>query len=234
MLSFIFHYIWAAIILPIGCIIMKPFTGQQYADKISKYICFDLLKIKNNYTKDAELIDQGFILANHRCALDFFLDSYLSQSTTIGRGMAFVANLVYGLLCLMEGRGIVLYRGTDTRQTTYAKCKTRGGRVLFYPEGTRQKYTTLASADELKGYLKFGLLKSIYEDGVNPVQIQISNNKDVALSEKRMSLAFNVEINTRLSKPIHPADFSTDEEFFDEIARVWYDCYTSTHEKKNE
>ena len=162
------------------------------------------------------------------------LDSYLSKSTTIGRGLAFVANSVYGLLTLLEGRGIILYRGTDTRQTTYEKCKTKKGRVLFYPEGTRQKYTSLAGVDELKSYLKFGLLKSIYEDGANPVQLLISNNKELALNEKKFTVAFNVEINTRLSKPIHPADFATEGEFFDEIARVWYDCYVSTHTKKNE
>jgi 1-acyl-sn-glycerol-3-phosphate acyltransferase len=238
MLSFVFHYIWAAIVVPVGCILMKPFTGQQYADNISHYICFDLLKIKHNYTRDAELIEQGFILANHRCALDFYIDPYLSKSAIVARGMAHMANMGYGLLSLMEGRGIILYRGTDTRQTTYAKCKTHfstnGRRVLFYPEGTRLSYTSLSSADELKGHLKFGLLKSIYEDGQNPVQIQISNNKELALNEKKLSFAFNVEINTRLSKPIHPADFATDEEFFNEIARVWYDCYVSTHEKKNE
>ena len=66
MLSFIRFYIWNAVIIPIGCILMKPFTGHQYIDYISRYICFDYLNIQHNYTKNAELIEQGFILANHR------------------------------------------------------------------------------------------------------------------------------------------------------------------------
>ncbi len=219
--------------MPLGCLIIKPFTGYQYSDCISNFGLFNYLRIKHNYTKDAELIDNGFILANHRCALDFLVDSSLSKASIIGRGMAFIANTVYGLLTIIEGRVIIIHRGSDTRETIYAKCKRKGGRIIFYPEGTRNSYTSLRDVAELKTYLKYGLLKSIYEDGIYPVQIQITNNKEHALNEKKFTIKYDVEMNTRLSKPIHPRDYATAEAFFDEIAHVWYDCYVSTHMKKH-
>jgi hypothetical protein len=231
MFQFACLYIWNLVIMSFGCLIVKPFTGYQYSDYICNYICYEYLRIKHNYIKDAELIDNGFILANHRCALDMFIDTPLVKASVVGRGMVYIANAFYGILFLIEGRGIILYRGTDTRETTYAKCKRKGGRIIFYPEGTRNSYTSLRDVAELKTYLKYGLLKSIYEDGIYPVQIQISNNKELALNEKKFTIGYNLEMNTRLSKPIHPADFATSQEFFDEIARVWYDCYVSTHTK---
>ncbi len=100
---------------------------------------------------------------------------------------------------------------------------------MFYPEGTRNNYTSLSSRDELKSYIKFGLLKSIYQDKRYPVQLLISNNKEIAFNEKKFIASYGVQINTKISAAIHPKDFATEVEFFDEIIRVWYDCYVETH-----
>ena len=128
---------------------------------------------------------------------------------------------------------VFINRGKDGRDTVYSRCVAHiqryDTRIVFFPEGTRNNYSSLDSEDDLRKYIKFGLLKSIYQDKVYPVQIQISNNKERAFNEKKMSVGFGVPINTRISKPIHPKDFSTDTEFFNEIIRVWYDCYTPLH-----
>jgi hypothetical protein len=59
--------------------------------------------------------------------------------------------------------------------------------------------------------------------------MMISNNKEVAFNEKRLSANYGVSIQTVISTPIHPKDFATDAEFFDEIVRVWFDCYKKSH-----
>ncbi len=64
-----------------------------------------------------------------------------------------------------------------------------------------------------------------------PVQLMISSNKEVMHSEYTLSCNFGVKVNVRFSKPIHPSNFATDQDFYDEIANVWFDCYQTTHEK---
>ena len=57
----------------------------------------------------------------------------------------------------------------------------------------------------------------------------ISNNKEIAFNEKTVTANYGVKINTKISKAIHPKDYATEYEFFDEIVRVWFDCYVETH-----
>ena len=91
------------------------------------------------------------------------------------------------------------------------------------------KYTHLASSDEVKTYLKYGILKCIYEDKAYPVQLQISNDKEIVLCEKTLVVNHGTRVHTHRSKSIHPKDFKTEAEFYDEIAKIWYECWVKIH-----
>jgi 1-acyl-sn-glycerol-3-phosphate acyltransferase len=232
MLPFIGLYLWCWFIVPTGLFLIRPFK-RPIMPMIYKHFLYDIMKIRHNIVYDSEIISQGFILANHRSWIDVHLDAYVGKATVVGRYITILISPIFVLCMYLEKDAILIHRGKDKRDTVFAKCADHiqryNKRILFYPEGTRNSYPLLGSEDELRKYVKFGLLKSIYQDKQYPVQLQISNNKEKAFNEKKMTVGFGVPINTRISKPIHPKDFSTETEFFNEIIRVWYDCYKTTH-----
>ena len=234
MLYFIVVYLWNIMIFPMICIVMKPFQITS----LSLDLCFDSfiyssLQIKHSIHWDTQLIEDGFILGNHRCALDWPLDCFITNSTCIGRRMAFVASGILALLVCLEDRGIVIRRGKDNRQEIYKKSinniKTNH-RVCFWPEGTRLNYTKLSSKEEVRSYLKYGLLKEIYINKSFPVQLCISSNKEIAFNEKRLIARRGIPIRTIISKSIHPKEFETEEDFYNEIAITWLDCWTRAYD----
>jgi hypothetical protein len=237
-------YIWSGMVFPLLLIcIAKPivYLSGFEAPCDFQLCCHNLychlLKTKIDVVKDAELIDKGFILANHRTLFDGIFDPYMARGTALGRGLAQAASLGHYLLRLFDHRTLTMQRGKDTRQSIFGRFVKHMNsydseytkRIVFYPEGTRQKYKTLRSVDEVKSYLKYGLLKEIYLNKEYPVQLMISSNKELVISEYTMSANFGVNVNVRFSKPIHPRKFATEQDFYDEIAKVWLDCYQTTH-----
>ena len=236
MISFVLAYVWGIVIMPTVCIIAKPFRPLIPwfdLDFCFSHFLYSVLDVKHTVVWNAELIDSGFILANHRCALDWGLVCYITKSSSIGRGMAYVASTMMGLLIYLDGRGIVLMRGKDKRQEIYQRMlshiETQNKRICFWPEGTRLSYTTLTTKEEVRSYLKYGLLKEIYYGKQFPVQLCISSNKECAFNEKRLHAKRGVPITTVISKPIHPIDFSCENDFYDEIASIWLDCWTTAY-----
>lgn len=243
---FISLYAWTSLIFPFILIfIAKPIvylTGLE-APCDFQLCCHNLyhhiLKTKIVVVKDAELIEQGFILANHRTLFDGVFDPYMAKATALGRGLAQFMSFGHYFLRAFDHRTLTMNRGKDTRQTIFASFAKHMNsydseytkRIVFFPEGTRQNYKTLKSPDEVKSYLKYGLLKEIYLNKEYPVQLMISSNKEFMHSEHTMSVNFGAKVNVRFSKPIHPNRFKTEQEFYDEIANVWFDCYQTTHEK---
>ena len=232
MLQFIAVYLWNWVIVPLSLMITIPFR-QYNVPLVSRHFIYDILGVKHNIVYDSPIIEHGFLLANHRSFMDAHMDSLISNSALVNRYMVILGAPVFVLLAYLENRVIFINRGKDKRDNVYTKCVSHmlkyNTRIVIYTEGTRNSYSSLNSEDDLRNYIKFGFLKSVYEDKLYPVQLQISSNKEKAFNEKKMSLAFGVKINTRISKPIHPKDFSTETEFFNEIIRVWYDCYKTTH-----
>jgi hypothetical protein len=70
--------------------------------------------------------------------------------------------------------------------------------------------------------MKPGLLKSIYEYRLLPVQIMMSKNKEHVLNEKQITVGIGQTIYTHLSEAIKPSDFETFDAFFEEICSKWY------------
>ena len=235
MLSFVLVYLWCVVIVPTACIIAKPFrfcVPQFDLDFCFSHFLYSILDVNHTVIWNAPLIETGVILPNHRCALDGVLDCYITKSSSIGRGLAYVASSMIACLIWLDGRGIVIRRGKDKRGEIYQRMVSHfhtQKRICFWPEGTRLSYTTLASKDEVRSYLKYGLLKEIYFGKQFPVQLCISSNKEVAFSEKRLIAKRGVPIRTIISKPIHPRDFATEELFYNEIASVWLDCWNDAY-----
>lgn len=193
-----------------------------------------ICNIKQTITKDEALIEKGFILANHRSWADFLLDQYSARASIMGRRMGFVAAFGAALLGYVDNRNVMFIRGKDNRRDIYEKCvkhiqKTEFKRIVLFAEGTRLSYTMLNSVDDVKSYLKYGLLKEIYNDKRFPVQIMISSNKENVLNEKKFTVNYGVKVNTHISKSIHPNDYKTEMEFYDEIAKEWYESWKKTH-----
>ena len=186
------------------------------------------------------LIDKGYILANHRSWADFVLDLYLSKSSGISRIMVAVPLGFTGIQSLIENRIIYIRRGksqaTDVLKSMVSLMESKSvDRILFFPEGSRMKYTSLDSPEDLEKYIRKGLLLTTYQyerDRPDPLpfQIQIMSNKEFVVNEKKMILNRGVDVKYILSDPIYPNKFATDELFLAEIRRVWYDCYRLTHD----
>lgn len=236
MLQFVWIYVWNVTLIPLFILLTKPFnnwTWHSYAN----YCIPNALKIKHTVTEDEPLIPCGYILANHRSLTDFCLDGAIAESCIMGRRLAVISMNFCSILGMLDGTIFTIIRGRETRQELFARLKhhmetkTKKKRMLFFPEGTRLRYTHLASADEMKTHLKYGMLKCIYEDKMYPVQLQISNNKETVCDESKYMLRYNVPIHTHRSIAIHPGDYKTDTEFYDKIAQVWYECWLKTHVK---
>lgn len=232
-LNCIWVYLIYVQILPFFIILIKPFHSIDF-QTYSIFVVCNVLGVKQCISTDAPLIEQGYILANHRSWTDFVFEPMMSCSTIVARKEAFWAVWFSYCLGYLDNRTVGFTRGAETRQELFARIKQHMGitkykRILFFPEGTRLKYTQLNSADEVKTYLKYGLLKCIYEDKQFPVQLQISNNKELVFDEKRLHIRYGVPVNTHRSKPIYPKDYATEQLFYDEIAAVWYECWKITH-----
>ena len=179
MFYFLFIIVWYFTILPLCFLIIYPFYKINIIE-YTKYITKNVFKINNIITKDAEYIATGFILANHRCWTDFFLDPPLANCSLLARRMAILAFLFLCTLHHLQTGIISINKTKDTRQQIYKKIKNKiktYKKVLFWPEGSRLCYTSLDSPEDVKKYLKYGLLKEIYYDKTFPVQLQISSNK---------------------------------------------------------
>ena len=233
MFSFLWTYLWDLTLVPMLLVLTMPFHNVRWT-QYSKHIIFDVWKVKLQLTSDAPLIETGYMLANHRSFTDFAFDPLIADSTVTGRRAAFMAVFWCSILGYgyPEHRIFSFVRGKENRQELFQRVKkhlTLRSRILFFPEGTRLKYTHLSSKDEVKTYLKYGLLKEIYYDKTYPVQIHISSNKEQVFNEKKLHIQYNVPVKTHRTKAIHPADYTTESDFYDAIATEWYNAWLKTH-----
>jgi hypothetical protein len=206
----------------------------------SKYICkllFICLGVKNKFLKldtnnlnlNNKFIDKGFILANHRSTTDLWFDTLISESSSIGRHLATLSVLFYGLLVIIENKYISINRN-KSREIIFKIIINHmkninykyNNRMLFWPEGTRRKHNFIKDIAESKSLLKPGLLKSIYEYKEYPVQIFITKNKEKVLDEKKLYANYGVELISTLSTAINPKDYEKFDDFYNKISEIWF------------
>ena len=115
-----FYFFWMTIV-PLFLIISRPIYNvdvQQYMEYIIKDVC----KIKQIVTYDEQLIESGFILANHRSFADFCIDQCTAHASILGRRLAFYAVFGCALFGNLDKRTILFIRGKDSRTDIYNKC----------------------------------------------------------------------------------------------------------------
>jgi len=226
MFYFFWFIVWYINIAPLILLIIYPFYKIDIL-LWGKYLLNEL-QIKQVFIKESEYVQKGFILANHRCYFDFFFDTFISHGAIVGRRFAFLITLFGSTLLNLHFGIITFYRGKDSRKTVFNKM-LKHNLVLFFPEGTRLRHNVIESIDHVKQLLRYGLLKEIYYHQLLPVQIQMSSNKELVIDERKFKINKNVIVKTHLSKPIYPADYKTEQEFYDAIANQWYNSWIITH-----
>ena len=231
MLKFLLSFIYYSIIIPLSSL-FQPDCWSTSVQKILSH-----LRIQHQFTKKAHLIPHGYILANHRSFFDFAIDPYLSKSTVIGRYYAFFAVAIFSICGLIDKRIIPFNRSKTGSHTAFhlmQKHMRKSGkytkRILFYPEGTRRHYNSLQSPEQFKeNYLRYGLLKRVWEDGRLPVQLMLTSNKELVFNEKKWVVNRGVNVRTILGEPVYPRDFLRFEDFVDKIAEQWVTYYNEIH-----
>ena len=240
MFKFIIIYTLSTIVFPIFLLVIKP-VGYLFNIKIdwdlnSCIFIYILLGVKPTIIHDEKLIDKGFILGNHRTFFDFAYDPYIGKASILGRKLAFFAVSFFSILGYLDNKILMFSRGKTNRSQVYnlmenhIKSNCCGtNRVLFYPEGTRRDYLTLKDKSDILPKLKKGLLKEIYERKEYDVQLLISSNKDVVFNEKKLITNYGTNVNTCISRSIHPKNFNTFEDFLNEICILCVACWERTH-----
>jgi len=237
-IKFLIVYLYSTLLSPIILLIIQPSLHLITTSSLFNINCYNYLiialGIRPTIIKDEPLIDSGFILANHRCWVDFAYDPYFTNASILGRKIAFYAVYMFYILGCISNRMILFTRGNSSRKQIYDLMDNninnyQNGRVVFYPEGTRQNYLHLNNKDDLCDKLKKGLLKEIYMRNQYPVQLFISSNKELAMNEKQLFINYGMNIKSILSKSIHPKDYPNFEMFLDEICIVWYDAWTRAY-----
>ena len=110
--------------------------------------------IKRVILGDEKCIEKGFIIPNHRSFTDFYLDPYITRSSIVGRTLAFFAVSFYAFLGYFIDKRLIAISRTDKREHTFAKLVNHmksssqfKNRIVFFPEGTRKNYMSLASIE---------------------------------------------------------------------------------------
>jgi hypothetical protein len=208
-------------------------------DNYLGFIINNILQVNNIKINDRKIIDKGYIIANHCSVYDIFHDVYYTKSVPVA-DWKILYKLPFTLsLIILCNRIFIFNRDKKNidRSKLFSNIKSKlnniknkeYSRILFYPEGKLFKYDKLESVDELQGYLKFGLLKKIYEDQLYPVQIYITSYKTKVINEVKYIINFKKNIYSKLSLPIYPSNFSTFEEFRDYICKKWFKYYQQTN-----
>jgi 1-acyl-sn-glycerol-3-phosphate acyltransferase len=234
--SFLYMILWyilntiliPIVLLPVS-LVMNVFGFRTRFWEICVDVFFKMFFVNNCIAGDP-IIERGFILANHRTWCDFAYDPYISKSSMIGRHLAFLAMSFLSLLLMLDQRCIIINR-KDKRDVVFTQIieymnsnSLYSGRILVWPEGTRRDYIEL-SLEQTRSIIKPGLLKSIYEYKQYPVQLMISKNKEIVFNEQTIKVGLGQTIYTCFSKPIHPSDYKTFEEFFETICQEWFEYH---------
>jgi len=247
-IHFCLHIFLFTYILPLFVIIKYIFTfrsNPNLFDMISNsYMKIMKLKFQQiNSDNKLEEMTKTIILTNHTSFADFFIDPFLFKCPVIARGMAILVSGLFGISSLFFDRTIMINRFKDNRNSIFEKVKNKN-RFFFYPEGTRCSHkelptdfltkTILDKSDAKLGYLKPGLLKSLYEYSKDSntnrcFQIIISPNKNKILNESKYLIGYNKTITYYVGEKINIINYNTFDDFFMAIKQEWSRCWSEAH-----
>jgi hypothetical protein len=203
--------------------------GKNPWDNTS-YIIQKCLQMKVIQINNTKRIKFGVIITNHRSFTDFFLDPYLNKCLVIARGLALMVAGLYGLLGIISNRVIYINRGKDNRFKVYSKIKVP--LFMYYPEGTRCLHLELPNSyNDIQ--LKYGLLKSIYENK-RVLQITISKNKELVINEKKMKIQFGITVYNIVGNKILAEKYDTFDKYIDKIKLEWFKLWHELYNKHSD
>lgn len=197
---------------------------KKYFENIMKFLNVKHILLNNNKIKN------GFIISNHSSLFDFIYDTYITDSYDISHVRALLLFPTI-LLGYCSSNVFLFNRNNCNRKNLHKKILKKIGNnrtALFYPESFFKKYNEKITVDILRDNLKYGLLKNVYEEKNNPIQIFITINKGKvmgALDFDFCDVNFNKVVFSKFSNPIYPKDYETFELFIDKIINEWIKIY---------
>ena len=219
------YYLLYGLILPFYFIILTLFTSETNLYKrYTSFLINNVFKVPFEVINPREKIENGIFLSNHNSGFDNMYDSFLTDATLLARsnvkyyhGLYYVIQKMHNMIYLFDNKN------TDRHQV-YNKINSHiektGKNIVYYPEGTRVR-KPYNNIDELKGKIKYGLLKSIYENKKYKVQLFLSANKNGPFN------GTNEKIISKYSKPFDCNDYNSFKAFTDDILSNWFEIITT-------
>lgn len=238
--SIIFGQLWFVIAFYLPCSFIFPplllplvyfenkFDIYNTINKIyTNFVIKYALRTRYELIDEGKRIKKGIILSNHVSGFDNLYDSHVTDSILIADSKIKWYHGLYYYLQHFSGQVFVFDKTDTTRHKVYSgmtslykKKENKISRMLFYPEGTRKNIDYKTSHD-LRLHIKYGLLKSIYENKEYPVQMFISINKEHSFVNKSFGLNYIYSI---YGNKINPKNFESFELFIEKVTSEWIKC----------
>ena len=217
---FLYGLIIPFCILTLNILVIKTDIYKNY----TRYLLNNVLYVSFEILNPREKIGGGIFISNHNSGFDNMYDSYITDTTLLARnnvkyyhGLYYVIQKMYDMIYLFDNKSTnrhVIYREIDSHMN-----KT-GKNIIYYPEGTRVR-TPYNNVDELKQKIKYGLLKSIYENKKYKAQLFLSTNKSAPFNGKRE------KILSKYSKSFDSNDYDSFKAYSDDILKNWFEIITT-------
>lgn len=155
-------------------------------------------------------------LCNHRSSADFFIDGYLTQGAAylglIKAFLYFPGPCLYAYHC----KSMILFVKCNlNRDELYEKTlkMLQHKSIIIYPEGSRNlgKYPLP---------LKKGFIKMAYNNNI-PIQIIITQNKELVFTEHKINANFGVTCKTGRSTVLYPKEYPNLESWIEVVETSW-------------
>ena len=184
----------------------------------------NVFEVRFEILNPREKIENGIFISNHNSGFDNMYDSFITDATLLARsnvryyhGLYYVIQKMYNMIYLFDNKNTDRHRVYNEINSHMEKT---GKNIVYYPEGTRVR-TQYNNIDELKNKIKYGLLKSIYENKKYKVQLFLSINKNAPFNGVKK------KIISKYSKPFDSNDYNSFKAFTDDILSNWFEIMTT-------
>ena len=219
------YYLLYGLILPFYIIIFTLFMSETNVYKsYTSFMINNVFQVRFEILNPREKIEKGIFISNHNSGFDNMYDSFLTDATLLARsnvkyyhGLYYVIQKMYDMIYLFDNKSL-------NRHETYIEIDNHmnktGKNIIYYPEGTRVR-TPYNNVDELKSKIKYGLLKSIYENKKYKVQLFLSTNKNAPFNGKKE------KIISTYSKSFDSNDYDSFKTYSDDILKNWFEIIST-------
>ena len=219
------YYLLYGLILPFYIIIFTLFMSETNVYKsYTSFMINNVFQVRFEILNPREKIENGIFISNHNSGFDNMYDSFITDATLLARsnvryyhGLYYVIQKMYNMIYLFDNKNTDRHRVYNEINSHMEKT---GKNIVYYPEGTRVR-TQYNNIDELKDKIKYGLLKSIYENKKYKVQLFLSINKNAPFN------GVKEKIISKYSKPFDSNDYDSFKTYSDDILSNWFEIITT-------